>query len=589
MPDVRRGLLAQIEIEIQQYLTETTQVSGGYDFSQSKLVRRISMFENRTYPTGKFDSKGNYKFWYDLITPRINAEIKNVDFDTKDILAYSNRKIDELPCVITNLKIKEWLRENGQAEEINSAIEEGAGWGNIVWKKIKGGYERVDLQNFYVINAAARTLKESPVIERHQLSSSDLRAKIGQWDNVEDVIERCKNSRRSSTQETQGQETTVPYYDIYERNGEVSVRDLKGARNEEASEGDEKKYVLAKVIAAAGENSTQSTSPKIEFILFADEITKMPYKEYHRGRYKKRWWREGLYELLFDIQVRGNQIGNQIAQGLEWASKTVFFSPDKLVVQNILSDLANGDIIKTTNLAQVPVRMQGLDQLIAEWNRLIQLANDIANSQEIVQGENLPSGTPFRLGALLNQNANKLFDFIREKLAIPFSEIFEEWIIPELVSDMRGEDVLRLVGESSVLSRLHEMIVQDWYIKNLIAIGPHTEEIAKTLKEKKMEELSKRPQILMKELKKVFEGFKPNVSVVITGENVSLDSDLQTLSTFIQLEQDPIRRQALIEVAMRKKGLDVGALPKSPPIVQQPAQRPQPRAAMVGAGESNEQ
>ena len=63
-------------------------------------------------------------------------------------MAYSDAKIDELPCLIVNLKLKEYLWETCQAEEINSAIEEGSGWGNVVWKKIKEGYERVDLKEF---------------------------------------------------------------------------------------------------------------------------------------------------------------------------------------------------------------------------------------------------------------------------------------------------------------------------------------------------------------------------------------------------------------------------------------------------------
>ena len=40
---------------------------------------------------------------------------------------------------------------------------------------------------------------------------------------------------------------------------------------------------------------------------------------------------------------------------------------------------------------------------------------------------------------------------------------------------------------------------------------------------------------------------------------------LQSLATFIQLEQDPVRRTALIEMAMKKTNIDVSSLPKSSP------------------------
>lgn len=580
------GLKGQIENEIRDYFNSVVNISENYDFSQSKLVRRVSLFENHIYPTGKFDSQGNYKFWYDIITPRIDAEVKNIDFDTKNIEAYSERDIDMLPDLITNLKIKEWMRQTGQAEEINSAIEEGAGWGNIVWKKVKGGYERVDLKNFYVINQTVECLDKTPAIERHQFSQSDLREKKGSWDNIDETIVGCKTDSYAATPETQSKATTTPYYEIYERNGEVCLKDLKIENGEEVLEGDENEYVLAKIIAS-GTKSEGTGDVKIEYILFADTITDMPYKEYHRSRYKGRWFREGLYELLFDLQVRANQIGNQLAQGLEWASKIIFSSRDKLIVQNILTDLSNGDIIRTDNIQQVQVRMEGFDQLIADWNRIIALANDLANSREIVQGDSLPAGTPFRMGALLNQNANKLFDLIREKLGIPFSQMFEKWIIPELIKDLKAKEILRLTGDSDMLERLYQLIVDDWYLSNLLAIGPHTQEDADGLKAMKMEELKKRPQLLMTGLAKVFEGYKPSVSVIITGENVAREEKLQTYGTFIGLEADPVRRSAMIEDAMRIKGIDVGALPKSQPgQLNQPApvQSTSPMVAAVSSG-----
>jgi len=564
--------LKQIEQEVSDYLSASVPISEGYSFSQYSLIKRIVLYENRHYPKGKVDKQGNYKYWFDIITPRIDAEVKNIDFDTSNIEVYSPRKIDELPSIITNLKVKEWLRENGQAEEINSAIEEGAGWGNIVWKKTGKGYERVDLKNFFVINQTAECLDETPVIERHQLTQSELRAKAAIYKNVDEVIKNCAIASYSSTVQGTNTPTTTPYYEIYERNGEVSEKDLFEAQGKEG--GDENKYILAKIVAAANKGTTGGVEAK--YVLFAEDLGNKKlsdiYKEYHRGRYKGRWFREGLIELLMDVQTRGNEVGNQLARGLEWASKTIFATEDKLIAQNILTDLKNGDILKAKGLTQVEVRMNGYDQLAAEWNRIIQLANDIANSREVVTGESMPSGTPFRLSALLNQNANKLFDFIREKLAIPFTEIFEEWIIPQIVKELKASEVLRITGDSDMLERLYTMIVDSWYVSNLIAIGPHDQSIAEGLKDAKMQELKGRSQLLMTALKEVFDDFKPHVSVVITGEQLNLDADLQTIGTFASLEQDPVRRSALIEMAMKKKGLDVAALPKSPPMPMQPNQ-----------------
>lgn len=581
-----RGLASQLENELREYLDGQIDVGERTNYSQAKLVRRIALFEGNTYPDGKFDSQGDYKFWFDIIAPRIDADVKNIDLDSRNIEAYSPRVKDALPSLIVNLKLREYLRKTGQAEELNSAIEEGEGWGNVVWCKTKDGYEREDLRNFYVINQTAFSLNDTPVIKRREFTQSELRAKKGTWDHIDEAIKNCKAELKSSSVEDQAYETTVPYYEIFQRDGEVRLSDLKEHKGKESSEEDREKYVLARVVAIGIKGQNQK-GISIKYILFADELGRKKmsdlYKEYHRGRYKGVWFREGLYELLFDSQVRANQIGNQISRGLEWASKAFFTSDDKVIAQNLLTDMTNGDLIIGRNLRQIEVRMQGLDQLIADWNRVLQQANDIANSREVVQGINPPSGTPLGTTNLLNINANKLFDFLREKLAIPLSEIFEQWIIPELVKELKAEEILRLTGDSELLERFMRLAVDDWYVHNLIAIGPHAPEAAQVLKEKKFEELRLRSQLFMENIKELWEGYKPHVSVDIVGESLKTAEDLVALADFIKLETDPVRRTALIEMAMKRKGFDVGALPKSPPTPEVPSNSVGSASALIGA------
>lgn len=567
---LKSALGTQIEDELRTYLNGIVNLSEGVDYSEKELKRRIALFELQTYPTGKFDTMGNYKYWFNIITPRVEAEIKNIDFDTKDITVYSDRKVDELPCIIMNLKMKEWLRDNGEDQEINSAIEEGAGWGNVVWKKLHGKYERVDMKNFYVINQTVQTLDESPVIERHQYTASDLRAMSKKWKYVKETLASCKNDSYSTTIETTQKDTTVPYYEIYERNGEVKLSDLLQQQADLngteyiMKEGDDETYVLARVVAAGVK--AQGSAMAIKYILFAQQLSgKMSdyYKEYHRSRYKNRWFREGLIELLFDLQVRANAIGNQIAQGLEFASKVIFSSSDKLIVQNILTDLRNGDIIRTNNISQVMVSMQGFNDLVADWNRIIDLADSISNASAIIMGEVSNQHMAFKLGALEAQNAMKLYEFVRQKLGIVYSQIFKEWIIPKMVKDLSSQEVMRITGDSDMLERLYQVIVNDWYIRNLVAIGVHSPDEAAAMQAQKMDELKKRPQLLLKDFQLLFADFEPNVTIIITGENTTLAADMSTLQQFIALETDPVRRTALIELAMKKAGMDVGALPKT--------------------------
>lgn len=449
------------------------------------------------------------------------------------------------------------MRENGIDTEINESIEEGSSWGNVVWKKIKNGFERMDLNNLYVINQKAKSLNKSVVIEKHMMTQAGLREKIGVWKNVETVIENLPN--KFIYKDDYNEINSTPVYEVYERNGEISEKKFNEATGK--SGGSEKVYFLAKLIVSGLDASLVDG----KYTLYAEKMDEMPYKEYHRGRYTGRWFRQGLYEILFDIQTRANEIGNQIARGLEWSSKTIFRSSDVKIANNILTDLKNGDIIKSTDLQQVPVKMQGLDQLIADWNRLLEHADKLSNSYEVVMGDTMPSGTPFRLGSLLNTNARKMYDYIQQKLGLTIEDIFQEWILPDLIKNLKTKDVIRLTNDEKYLQRWYQLLVDSWYLKNLPSLPPHSTEQGMALKQFKVQEISSDQEAIINLEKGLFDDYKPRMRVVITGENVKLASDLETLSTFIQLESDPVRRTALIEIAMNKKGIDVEDLPKSTP------------------------
>ena len=563
------------ENEINTYQTDTVDLSDGVSFSQYKLVKRISLYENQQYPKGKIDSQGDYKYWYDIISPRVNDEVKNIDFDRSNIYIYSDSFKDRLPVYLSNLQLKQWLTKTGQGEELNDAVEEFSAWGNVVWKKISGGYERCDLKNFYVLNQTAKSLDDTPVIERHLLSQADLRDKKGVWENVENAIRTCGNKQFSATSGSNETDTTYPNYEVYERNGEVSTKLLKSAQGKAG--GSEDKYVLAKVIVAG---TSKNERISVKHVLFAEEITSMPYREAHRGRYKGRWWREGMYEILFDCQTRANQLGNQIAKGLEWASKTIFRTGDDTFVSNLLTDLRNGDILRARDLAQVEVRMQGLDQLMADWNRNIQTADRLANSYEIVQGQTMPSNTPFRLGALLDQNANKLFDFLREKLALGFEGLINDWILPPLLADLRTQTIIDLTNSEENLKDYYKLLGDAWYLQNLPLLPAHSQQDALLIKEAMTMTITANKKAIVKIEKGFWDKFKPRAKVDITGENVRLAAEMESLYSFIQLESDPIRRSALIEMAMAKKNIDISNLPKTPPITpEQTMQAEQGRRA----------
>lgn len=558
------SLCKRIENEIKNYTDTKLEISEGVFFSQYNLIKRIYKFRNKDLGVSKINEDLSYNYYFDIISPRADAEIKNLRFDTKHILLFSQNPIKDFAAVfVSNAALKSWMAEGGEDEKLKEVVEEFVANGNVGFKKVAGGYEIIDPLNTYPTNQTAKHIDDTDLIERHEMTASQIKAMSG-WDQDEGdkVIKDLGNKFFKASDRSTPVTTSANKYEIFEYTGEVSEEEFNEVKGIE--KGDKNTYFLAKVIVAG--LKTDGTGDK--HILFAEKIDgKMSdyYLYAHRGRYEGRFWRIGMYELLFDHQIRANEIANNLARGLDWASRVIFKSSNSRIMQNIRADLENGDVVITDNLDQIDVRMHGMDQLIADWNRLMSDADRLSNSFEIVRGENLPTGTPFRLGALLDQNAGMLFILLRQKITLPYKRVFREWVLPTLVKELKGKDVFTLIGETEILDQLREIMVERWYMNNLINIGPHTQEVAKAIKAEKLDDLRKVDPVI-KNTEDIWKGVLPRIFVTITGENTDIADQITDLINLIGLEDDPERKAWILDQIYRVRNI-----PIPPKKDQQPA------------------
>jgi len=549
------GLYARIETEINNYLGAKVEISDGVKFSQYQTIKRLYKFRNQTLGDSKINEDLSYDYYYDIITSRVDTEVKNLRFDTKHVLIFSRSPaIDYAAVYVANVMLKDWMGNNGEDEKLKAAVEEYSANGNVGFKRVGDGYEKIDPLNTYPTNPLAETIDETALIERYDMSASEMKA-MAAWDQdkVNKVILDLNNKSFKATDLSTDISSSSDNYEIFEFSGEVNEKEYNGVLGLEG--GDPNEFFLAKVIIAGlRDNGTGAKYP-----LFVEKLDKKLSHYYlyaHRGSYTKRFWRKGLYEKLFDYQIRANEIGNQLARGLDWASRVIFQSTDSTVLQNIRADMDNGDVVIAKDLQQLDVRMRGLDQLIADWNRLMEDADRVANSFEVSRGESLPSGTPFRLGALLNQNAGLMHTLIRQKITLIYKRVFREWVMPKLIKDLKGEEVFTLLGDVDVLEELRKLAVDTWYFQNLVAIGPHTKEVAIALKQEKLEEMQKvDPNI--ENNKEIWKNVLPRLFVTITGENSDLGDQVTDLVNLLSLEQDPVRINFLLDQIYKIRGIPV--------------------------------
>ena len=129
-------VLDTITNEVYEYMFGDAEISDGIRFNEYNLKKRIMFFKNKFYQTGKITDDGDYVYWFDIIHSRVNAEVKNLDFDTKHILVFSKSPVVDFAAIyIANLALDEYMWENGTAEELNAAVEDFSADGNMLWRR----------------------------------------------------------------------------------------------------------------------------------------------------------------------------------------------------------------------------------------------------------------------------------------------------------------------------------------------------------------------------------------------------------------------------------------------------------------------
>src|SRR6185437_8773349 len=150
-----------------------------------------------------------------------------------------------------------------------------------------------------------------------------------------------------------------------------------------------------------------------------------------------------------------------------------------------------------------------------DYNRIIEHADSLANSSEVIQGQSMPGNTPLGLGQLIDTNASKLFVLLRAKLGHAYSRVFKDFDLPEIVKGIKGKDIIRVTGDAQFIEQFRKIVVDNWYAENLANLPSHSNDMADALKQEKMAQLQ-RTDPLIKNVAKIWNGLLPRLQITIT-------------------------------------------------------------------------
>lgn len=473
------------------YITTNIQIVEGLEWNQNDLLKTLHYYLLSRFESGQTDENGNERYFHNIINARNAHASKNIDLDTKDIILTADSESGWFFSFILRNEIRSWMDKHGFGKLLNELSENLPKFGKVIWERTidedgETNLNEVDLRDT-IFDPSAKTIypKDSGFfLKRTILAPWEVMEKVehGGW-NKESAIalinaspvkqDKFISNTNSISSTTYSLTDTIPNCDVYDCWGYFPTKDLKAAgvkmdltgdRDDENQSADKAlTYQYAHVVIGGIESGVENTEP-----LFAElaEHEDFPFKEcnWHR-RIAGRCLPISNSELLIDLQARMNELINRFFSALRMGSLHLFQTRGMNAPSNLLQDAQDGDVFEVkSEITPIPTELRAFNQYQTELQNIENQADRIANTMEVVTGESMPTNTPFRLGAQLGASAAKIFDKVREDCGIFITDVFTNWVLPEIIKDLSEEHILELVGSVDELKSFDEM-----YRKYLLA------------------------------------------------------------------------------------------------------------------------
>jgi len=519
----------------------------GYNFSQIDTIKKINLYYASKYESGNEDELG-YKFFFNIGKPKVKNAGKNIDVGTKDVLFKAIDGRDRRRAWVMRRDGREWMREQKLGKIFNKMAMSCPKFGSIVAKRVQGDkiFSLVDLR-LLKNDPTAENLNDSWVIESHYYTPRELRRMAGPWDskNIELAInsftkhkkENYVDSERTDNDNTMGKAKYIHVREFYDDVPESWVK----------KNGKPDKYVQGQIICIlpepglGGNEQNKSEKDQEGLILYTNPVGKKEdlYKECHYDREDGRWLGIGEIENNFETQLLKNENINQIVLANQLASLIILATDDKKFARNILTSTINGDVLRLSGqLQRIPteVRNAGVHNLLSE--EIERLSNTLSNSFESTTGESMPSGTPLGLGVMMNQQAMKLFNFVRENFGLFLEEIFNDWVVPKLEKDLSAEHILEITSQEEMEWLFNEYKKDDLWemIKKTLKDGKWpTQGEMEVVKQVLQSRQESKESLYLKLPKSFYKGFRKSTEVRIVNESFDMQEQIANLATILQM------------------------------------------------------
>ena len=413
-----------ITSEISAYETVPIVILGVWNWNMFNHVKLSTLYKNFVYGDGQHDDRP-----FDNITlPNLRLQYRTEGFDVKDIAVYINHSKAYFKSMLVRKFHEQWALEQGLNTFIDELVESYADYGGTLIKQVKGARpEVVDLKT--IAFADQTNLLGGPLGIRHHFSPDELmekekdgwgEEKNGATATIQELIDLSLEEKKDGqwTNKTPGK-----YIEVYEVHGMFPKSWIGGSSN---------KYTRQMHIVGFYTNETWEQ----KYVILYKKEVKQRFKVLLRDPVKGKALGLGGAEELFEPQVWNNYDVIRMKELLDAVSKVILKTTDPAVAARTrIKDMDNLEILtllEGTDIGQVDTFPRSFALFDREMQRNESRARQISGATEALQGENPPSGQPFRSTREIIIQGQAQHEYRKGKIAEFLTEVYRDWILPDM-------------------------------------------------------------------------------------------------------------------------------------------------------------
>lgn len=533
------------------YVNGTTTISKYVQRDQYEVINTIDAYMHSVHISGSEDSLGRPKPFFNIVTAARNIWFRATDIDRKNIKIKAAKQDQYVLAFVAEILLKSWMRKSGFGAVLNEWGRTLATYCSAVLKFVeKNGELHATVTPWNRIICDKISFANNLQIEVLEFTPAQLKKQGYEKDVVDSLLQSLAAREDLNKQK---KDNKADYIKVYEVHGELSEADYKKSKGIEPLEGDEDKYsqqihVVSFLAKGKGKNADYE-----DFTLYSGKEKKSPNQKDDLIAEDGCTLGIGSVESLFDAQWMVNHSAKQVKDTLDFASLLILQSSDgTLVGRNVLNSLVTGDVLihaENNPITQLN-NQHDISQIQAFSSQWQNLAKEITSTPDAQRGITPPSGTAYRLQALITQQSGSLFEIMTENKGLAIEKMLREYVIPYLKTQMDTSEEITAILDAEGIAQFDSMYIPSEAIRRnnkRIVQEVLSGQIAEqgdlaTLEDGIKDELSAFgnqrfikpsdiPSVTWKELLKDFEW---NVEVDVTQESEDIQDALTTLQSTFQ-------------------------------------------------------